>query len=61
MSKILTDVAGEIVAETDKAILLDDGRAKAWLPKSMIEITRKSGRSVVVTLPESLAISKDLA
>lgn len=67
MTARLTDLAGCILRETDAAILFSDvddpsdKRArKAWLPKSQIEIDKQRDGSVVVTLPEWLAVEKEL-
>ena len=61
----IEDVVGEIVAETDKAILFHTGiKEKAvWLPKSQIEIYRDEPMLGVVTIsaPEWLLIDKELA
>lgn len=35
--KELFDVAATIVAETEKAWLLDDGAVREWVPKSQVE------------------------
>lgn len=57
----LTDIVGELVHETDKAILLFDGAEKVWLPKAAIEIDRDRADGLVeVTLPERLAKEKGL-
>lgn len=54
------EAAGLIVRETDKAILFDDGRHQAWLPRSRIEINETKHGCVVVVMPEWLAINKGL-
>lgn len=49
--------------ETPAAVLVsnDGERAKAvWLPKSAIEIDERKGGTIVVALPENLAIEKGL-
>lgn len=57
----LIDIAGEIVRETEKAVLFFDGARKAWLPKAAIEIDRdRSDGLVEVTMPERLAKEKEL-
>lgn len=58
---LLTDIEGEILAETEKAVLLFDGKTQAWLPKSQVEIERMRGKSVLVTMSSDLAIDKGLA
>lgn len=65
----LTDLTLMYVRETDAALCvrLDDEHDVVWLPKSQIEWeyaergTPKGRRLVVVTLPEDLAVEKDLA
>jgi len=57
------DLEGRIHHETDMAILFStDGRRKnaVWLPKSAIETHDVSSRITEVTMPEQLAIDKDL-
>lgn len=57
----LVEVFGVIKKDRENAILLDDGEYQAWLPKSLIEIDDDDSEDVVtVTLPEWLAIEKDL-
>ncbi len=48
------DLGAVLVSETG------DRRKAVWLPKEAIEIERKGGVTVVVTLPERLAIEKGL-
>ncbi len=52
----LVDVAGEIKAQTDKAIQFYDGSRTVWLPRSQIEINDDD----TVTMPEWLALDKEL-
>lgn len=62
MSGGLVDIEMRRHVETEKAILVsDDGDrdAAVWLPKSLIEI-EDSGDTIVVTMPERLAIEKGL-
>ena len=55
------EIAGTIEAETDKAILLNDGAQKVWLPKSQVEdIDRQEKGVAIVTMPEWLACQKEL-
>lgn len=55
----LVDIDVTIVHETEKAILVDHGGdAKAWLPKSQIEVTDHGNGRTTVTLPEWLAQDK---
>jgi hypothetical protein len=59
----LIDITMQLHAETEKAVLVsDDGdKAKAiWLPLSQVEIERKDGGIVVVTMPEWLATQRGL-
>jgi hypothetical protein len=52
----LVDVAGEIRAQTDRAIQFYDGSRTVWLPRSQIEINDDD----TVTMPEWLALDKGL-
>ena len=36
-TKELVDIEADIVHETDRALLLDDGKRRVWIPKSQIE------------------------
>ena len=57
----LIDIACNIPHATDKAVLVDDGTTKAWLPKSKIEVEPSTdGKSSIVTMPEWLALEKGL-
>lgn len=51
-----------IVGETPGALLVDDGRVEAWIPKSMIR-SRVSGAqgSVEIEIPEWLAEEKGVS
>ena len=53
----IIDIAGEIRAETDKAIQFFDGDRTVWLPRSQIEIDAIDG---TVAMPEWLAEDKGL-
>lgn len=57
----VTDIEmATVVHETEKAVLFrTDSGKEVWLPKSQIEVDR-SGKHPVVTLPEDLAIEKEL-
>lgn len=58
----LLDVEVYLHAETDKAVRVsDDGdnESAVWLPKSQIEIVHHKG-TIIVTLPEWLAVDKGL-
>ncbi|MFA7504249.1 MAG: hypothetical protein WCZ28_06085 [Burkholderiaceae bacterium] len=52
------EVSGVIVHETEKALLLDDGASKQWLPKSKVTIERLTEDHVTVFMPEWLAKEK---
>lgn len=52
----IVDVAGEIRAETDKAVQFYDGSVTVWLPRSQIEI----GDDGTIAMPEWLAKDKGL-
>ena len=61
MKAHLVDIECTIKHSTEKAVLVNDGRIDAWLPKNQIEIDHGShGKTVTVTLPEWLAIDKEL-
>lgn len=54
---MLVDITGEIVGETEKAYRFSDGENVVWLPKSQCEWDE---RESVMTMPEWLAIDKEL-
>lgn len=57
----LIDIAAILCHETERAYLLDTGdEEKHWVPKSMCELERGEGRSVVATMPEWIAKEKGL-
>lgn len=73
-SKTLTDLTLCLHHETDKAVLVSetgDPKKSVWIPKSQCEVSKtekvarvEGGKSypvVEVTMPEWLAINKDLA
>jgi hypothetical protein len=45
----------KIEHETDKAVLINNGGQKSWLPKSLIELDREPDGGAVVYVPEWLA------
>ena len=52
------ELAGEITADTDLAILFTDGINEAWIARSLIEIETdfyKFGEPITVTMPEWVA------
>ena len=64
MKSELIDLDVHLIAETEKAILVnldenekDDG---VWIPKSQIEINKRQKITVNITMPEWLAIKKGL-
>lgn len=61
MSRRYVELAVERVAETDHAILVDDGSTKVWLPKSQVEISEGTIKGLYcIVLSESLATEKGL-
>lgn len=54
------DIEVQVKAGTEKAILVSDGETEVWLPLSKIEVEYKPGGKAIVTLPEWLAIEKEL-
>lgn len=56
--RTLTDLKYDgIVRETEKAYLINFDGKKVWLPKSMIEVDIDT---MTVTMPENLAIEKEI-
>lgn len=63
MTSDLIDIELWLHHETAAAVLVstDSERKNAvWLPKSAIEIERRNGGTVLVTMPERLAVEKEL-
>lgn len=56
----LVDLDLNLITETKEAILVSDGKREAWLPKSQIEYEPDGKGSVMVTLPEWMAVQKEL-
>jgi hypothetical protein len=55
------EITGQMKYETDKAMLLFDGKKEVWVPKSQIEDTERMEKNmVVITIPEWLAMEKEL-
>lgn len=50
----LFDMAADVIAETDKAWLLNDGVSEEWVPKSQVE----DNGDGTFTMPEWLAKEK---
>lgn len=57
MHKRMVEIEAEVIAETDMAILIDDG---IWLPKSQLEDWPSVGGIGVIIMPEWLAEDKEL-
>lgn len=62
MSKsTLVQISVELVHETEKAWLLNDGTQKVWFPKSWGELEKaEDGTTYVLETEESKAIEKEL-
>lgn len=57
----LVDIAVEIIHTTDRAVLVDAGDRRVWLPLAQIEVGPIGPRrGATVTLPEWLAVEKEL-
>jgi hypothetical protein len=55
------EIACELVHETDRALLINDGRQEVWVPRSQIlDQKEKNGVLESITIPEWLAEEKDL-
>ncbi len=52
----LVDIDATLVHETDRAVLLDTGSVRAWVPKSAVE----NNGDGTWTLPEAMAVEKEL-
>jgi hypothetical protein len=60
MRSDLIDIDVDLIHETDRAVLVSVGGAKAvWVPKSACEIERE-GKGWKLTLREALAVDKGL-
>ncbi len=53
------EVVGQIVGETEKAILLSDGTRREWLPRSKVLIEKNRDGTVTVLMAEWLAKEKE--
>lgn len=51
------EVTADFVKETEKAVLVDDGDNKIWLPKSQIDYAINDN-TIALVLPEWLAVDK---
>jgi len=57
----LVDIEVEVIHTTDRAVLVSDGTRRAWLPLAQVEVGPIGPRrGATVTLPEWLAIEKEL-
>ena len=54
MAEKLTDIAGELKGETDKAYRIYDGAKTEWVPKRYVEMNDDG----TFTMPEWLALEK---
>lgn len=54
------EIYGVIKAITQKAILFDDGSREVWIPKSQLEDMEIKHGVAMITIPEWLAIEKEL-
>lgn len=55
-----TEITVEILRESERAILVSDGDAQEWLPKSQIEYEGEVGQTITITIPEWIAKEKNL-
>lgn len=61
MKSDLIDLTVVVKHTTDRAVLVDDGTRRAWLPLSQVEVApNDDGRTHTVTCPEWLATDKGL-
>ncbi len=63
MKSDILDIKMQKHAETERAILVSDDGNKdhaVWLPKSQIEIEEEKDGFILVSLPEWLALEKNL-
>lgn len=54
----LVEVTGRIIMSTEKALLVDDGRVRGWLPKRSVAIEDEPDGRVTVTMKQWLAREK---
>ncbi len=52
------EVSGQIIRETAKGILFDDGSSQQWLPKSKVRVEPQRDGSVSVFMDDWLAKEK---
>lgn len=60
MAKETIPVEGTMVAETDRAILVDVDGEEMWFPLSQCDVDYREGDTVMVFVPEWLARKLDL-
>jgi hypothetical protein len=54
MADRVVDIEAEVRVQTDRAVLLWDGKTEDWVPKSQVEVNGDG----TVTMPEWLAVEK---
>jgi hypothetical protein len=53
MAKVLVELEVEILARTEKAVLISDGLNGVWLPLSQVELEKSSSKKIAtVTMTE---------
>jgi len=60
VDKNYVEITGQMKYETDKALLLFDGKKEVWIPKSQIEGMEREKNMIIITIPEWLAMEKEL-
>jgi len=60
MDSKLVDIAVQVKYETKAAYLINDGDKDIWIPKSQCELHFEPNKSAILTLPEWLALDKEL-
>jgi hypothetical protein len=56
----MIEIEAEVIAETDMAILINDGMGEIWLPKSQLDDWPEVYSTGEIVMPEWLAKEKDL-
>ena len=60
MSKFI-EIAVDVIAQADKALLVSDGATEAWIPRSQIDdYCEERGRITTIFITEWLAAQKGL-
>lgn len=57
----LVDFPVQLVHETEKAYLVDDGTVQAWLPKSLTELEKNADGTYTCTIPRRTFEEKGFA